>query len=293
MNGNENMINSFLIEVEKIYHLYFSNNLKVYLILEYIVNNNIHSKKLTDPLRSKIFDSLKFINSDNLEIVQNEKDIRYELLADNILKDSENYYTSYAQKYKNKIDQIEQITYDKINYTQEDLVKLYIKLGIISKIFNISLIEYNCFEKAYGILTNNIQKNRYLFSIEDERYIFIEKKYIADWLLYNILYSISLKDPKINFSIDHYLSIHLKHFNIEKFIENKNLISSQLKLFNLYWKFFVNFSISLILLLNISKYFSFSLFNSVVNIEFFSSSNSHSFINSSTSLSTYSEFCNI
>ena len=236
LNLNDNIINSFISEVEKIYNIYFTNNLKVYLILEYIPNFNINLKKITDLIKNKIFDILKNINPENIIFIPNENVLQYEELAKNILKDSKNYYSSCAQKYVNKLAQI---TNDKINYNQEDLVKNYIKLGILSKIFNKSLLKNkeNCFEKAYEILLNNIEKNKYLFSIADERYIFIEKKYIANWLLYNILNSFNLNDSNIKFKIEHCLSIHLKHFNIENFIENKNLISFQLKLFNLYWKF--------------------------------------------------------
>ena len=253
-NGFENMFNSFINEVEKVYNLYLSKNLKVYLIMEHLVNSNINFKKITDSLKNKIFDRLKFIEPQNLKFIPNESVLNYEDLANKILEDSNNFYSSFAQKYKNKI---EQITKGNKDYPQEYLVKLYIKLALFSKVFNISLFPFNCFEKAYEILINGIEKDKYIFSIKDERYIFIEMKTIADWLFFNILNSFNLNNSKNNLKFDvvHYLFIHLNQFNIENFFENKNLITFQLKLFNLFWKFQIyNY---------ISKKFSFYQKNSL------------------------------
>ena len=236
--GDNNKIGETVIkEISKIKNFYQSSNqliliknFKKYYGLEDSIKNQILSK----------FKNLKdkciiFINDPNY--MTNLETIKR--IAQMSKEEITNFYTSKIKYYRNKYKNHEN------NGQKEYAIKNLIKTFLLSKFSNIINIDnsinyYDYIQKAYKILSKELNKRSYMFCQPNIKIIYLELKNTADFLIYQFL---SQKDLSINAIINLIIS-HLNNFDFIIFNDDKKtdiniIINSCKKLKDIY---FINMS---------------------------------------------------
>ena len=205
---------TILKEISKIKNIYQSTNQFM------IIKNFKKSYGLEDSIKNQILTKYKhfkdrcifFINDPNymtnFEIIKK--------ITQLIKEEITSFYSTKIQYYMNKYKNNE--NNGQIEYAIKNLIKTFL-LSKLSNIINIdnSNNYYDCIQKAYTMLTKNLNKRTYMFCQPNIKIIYLEKKNIADFLIQEILSQQNLPlNDIISLVINHLNNFDFIHFNDDK-----------------------------------------------------------------------------
>ena len=215
---------TILKEISKIKNIYQSTNQFM------IIKNFKKSYGLEDSIKNQILTKYKhfkdrcifFINDlnymTNFEIIKK--------ITQLIKEEITSFYNTKIQYYMNKYKNNE--NNGQIEYAIKNLIKTFL-LSKLSNIINIdnSINYYDCIQKAYTMLTKNLNKRTYMFCQPNIKIIYLEKKNIADFLIQEILsqQNLPLYDI-INLVINHLNNFDFIHFNDDKTTDANTIVNS-------------------------------------------------------------------
>ena len=170
----------------------------------------------------------------NLEIIKKISD----LVKDELI----NFYTAKIKYYRNEYKDNENF------YQKEYAIKYLIKTFLVSKLSNIINIDntinyYDYIQKAYDILSQQLNKKTYIFCQPNIEVIYLELKNLADFLLLKLLSQNNITlDDIINLIIKYLANFDLINFCHDKNTDIQIIINeckkmSDIYLINIKWKF--------------------------------------------------------
>ena len=239
--GDINKIGETILkEISKIKNIYQNTNQFM------IIKNFKKSYGLEDSIKNQILTKYKyfkdrcifFINDPNY--MTNSEIIKK--ITQIIKEEISNFYSTKIQYYINKYKNNENNR--QIEYAIKNLIKTFL-LSKLTNIINIdnSINYYDYIQKAYTMLTKNLNKRTYMFCQPNIKIIYLEKKNIADFLIQEILSQQNLPlNDIINLIINHLNNFDFIHFNDDKTTEVNTNINSCKELKDIYfinmiWKF--------------------------------------------------------
>ena len=209
-----------------------------------IIKNLNRVYGLEDSIKSQIVSKFNFIKEKCLYFINDTSHIinpEINKKISNLIRDEINkFYFSKMQKY-------EKLAKQEKNEEKEFVIKNLLKINLISKITNIitfqnSKINNDSIQKAYDILSLELNKSSYIFCQPNIKMIYLELKNSADFLIYQKL---TQNNIPIN-DIIHIINNHLNNFDFFNFYRNtKTDINKVIQIFrkmkdicfiNMLWK---------------------------------------------------------
>ena len=216
-------VNVTEIDMAKIYEPIKKEILKINMNYQqthqFIIIKNLNKVYgLEDSIKTKIVSKYNFIKEKCLYFINDTNHIinpEINKKIAHIIRDELNkFYSSKIQKYKKFISQEK-------NEEKEFVIKNLLKISFLSKIINIttlqsSIINNDSIQKAYDILSLELNKSSYIFCQPNIKIIYLELKNVADFLIYQKLIqnNLSLND------IIRIINNHLNNFDFFNFYRN-------------------------------------------------------------------------